>query len=67
MNTLTQRREHDQNSLPLNPQPSTLYPSRRDFLRFAASSLGLSFAVPGLDLRATERRGTDRPKSFLTV
>ena len=42
-------------------------PTRRDFLRFAASSLGLSFAVPGLDLKAAERRGSDRPKSFLTI
>ena len=44
-----------------------MHPTRRDFLRFAASSLGLSFAVPGLELRAAERRGTDRPKSFLTI
>ena len=44
-----------------------MHTSRRDFLRFAASSLGLSFAVPGLELRAAERRGTDRPKSFLTI
>ena len=42
-------------------------PTRRDFLRIAASTLGLSFAVPSLDLRAAERRGTDRPKSFLTI
>lgn len=41
--------------------------SRRDFLRVAASTLGLSFAVPGLDLRAAERRGAERAKSFLTI
>ena len=41
--------------------------SRRDFLRLAASSLGLSFAVPGLDLRAAEERGSERAKSFLTI
>ena len=57
----------DLSALPFNSRPSTLNASRRDFLRFAASSLGLSFAVPGLELRAAERRGHDRPKSFLTV
>lgn len=41
--------------------------SRRDFLRVAASALGLSFAVPGLDLRAAQQRGPERAKSFLTI
>ena len=41
--------------------------SRRDFLRFAASVYGLAFAVPGLDLRAAEKRGVERAKSFLTI
>lgn len=41
--------------------------NRRDFLRVAASTLGLSFAVPGLDLRAAEQRGSERAKSFLTI
>ena len=42
-------------------------PSRRDFLRFAASALGLSFSVPGLQARAAEQRGSERAKSFLTI
>ena len=41
--------------------------SRREFLGLAASALGLSFAVPGLELRAAERRGPERAKSFLTI
>ncbi len=41
--------------------------SRRDFLRMAASALGLSFAVHGLESRAAEQRGADRAKSFLTI
>ncbi len=41
--------------------------SRRNFVKFAASALGLSFAVPGLELRAAERRGAERAKSFLTI
>jgi len=41
--------------------------SRRDFLRFAASAYGLSFAVPGLDLRAAQKRGDERATSFLTI
>ncbi|MEI8380963.1 MAG: DUF1501 domain-containing protein [Planctomycetota bacterium] len=41
--------------------------SRRDFLRFSAASLGLSFALPALDLRAANDRGTDRKKSLLTI
>lgn len=42
-------------------------PSRRDFLRIATSALGLSFAVPGLESKAAEKRGDDRAKSFLTI
>ena len=45
----------------------SLSSSRRDFLRVATSALGLSFAVPGLDLRAAEKRGDERAKSFLTI
>lgn len=41
--------------------------TRRDFLRVGASALGLSFAVPGLEIRAAERRGQERAKSFLTI
>ena len=41
--------------------------SRRDFLQFTAASLGLSFAVPGLDLRAATARGAERQKSLLTI
>ncbi|MEK6260341.1 MAG: DUF1501 domain-containing protein [Planctomycetota bacterium] len=58
---------NDRSSLTLNPQPSTFHSTRRDFLRFAAATLGLSFTVPGLELKAAERRGSDRPKSFLTI
>jgi len=42
-------------------------PSRRHFLRMAASALGLSFAVPGLELKAAGQRGDERAKSFLTI
>ena len=42
-------------------------PNRREFLSFAASSLGLSFVVPGLESRAAEERGTARAKSFLMI
>ena len=46
----------------------TVFPSsRRDFLRFAASSLGLSFTVPGLEGRAADQRGSERARSFLTI
>ena len=41
--------------------------SRRDFLRVSAATLGLSFAVPGLAVRAAEARGAERKKSFLTI
>lgn len=40
--------------------------TRRDVLQ-AAAGLGLSFALPALDLRAAERRGTERPKSIITL
>src|SRR6478735_1860125 len=42
-------------------------PSRRDFLRFTASTLGLSFTAPGLEVKAAEQRGSHRAKSFLTI
>ncbi len=41
--------------------------SRREFLRLSAAALGLSFAVPGLELRAANARGAERRKSFLTI
>ena len=41
--------------------------SRRDFLRFTAATFGVSFAVPGLDLRAADVRGPERKKSLLTI
>ena len=40
--------------------------SRRDLLK-AAIAGGLSFAVPGLDLRAAERRGDERAKSLIVI
>lgn len=40
--------------------------TRRDALRLAAG-LGLSFALPGLDLRAAQSRGSERPKSLITL
>jgi hypothetical protein len=40
--------------------------SRRDVLRLAAA-FGLSFRLPGLDLRAAERRGSERAKSLVVV
>ncbi|MGQ0634437.1 MAG: DUF1501 domain-containing protein [Planctomycetaceae bacterium] len=45
-----------------NPQSIT----RRDVLRIAAG-LGLSFALPGLQGRAAQARGAERPKSLLTL
>jgi hypothetical protein len=45
----------------------TIEASRRDFLRLSAAALGLSFAVPGLNLRAADARGPERKKSFLTI
>jgi hypothetical protein len=40
--------------------------NRRDVLKHVAG-LGLSFALPGLDLRASQQRGAKRPKSLLVV
>jgi hypothetical protein len=40
--------------------------TRRDALR-VATGLGLSFALPGLDLRAAQERGSQRPKSLITL
>jgi hypothetical protein len=45
---------------------STSELKRRDALRIAAG-LGLSFALPGLDLRAASSRGSERPKSLITL
>lgn len=39
---------------------------RRDLLKWA-TGLGLSFAVPGLDLQAASRRGEERPRSLITL
>lgn len=39
---------------------------RRDLLK-AAFAAGLSFALPGLDLRAAERRGNERQKSLIVI
>jgi len=40
--------------------------SRRDFLKMA-SGMGLSFLLPGLDLKAAKKRGRERPKSMITL
>lgn len=40
--------------------------TRRDVLHLA-SSLGLAWLLPGLEARAAERRGTDRPKSLIVL
>lgn len=40
--------------------------TRRDALVLAAG-LGLSFALPGLELRAAQSRGAERPKSLITL
>lgn len=40
--------------------------SRREALRLAAG-LGLSFALPGLELRAAQSRGSDRPRTLITL
>lgn len=40
--------------------------TRRDALQ-ACLAAGLSFTLPGLDLRAAERRGTERQKSLITL
>ncbi|WP_237729334.1 DUF1501 domain-containing protein [Schlesneria paludicola] len=44
-----------------------MHSSRRDFLRITAAGVGLSFAIPGLEPRAADRRGDERAKSFLTI
>ena len=46
--------------------PPSLVVSRRDVLRLAAG-LGLSFLLPGLDSRAAQSRGPERPKSLITL
>lgn len=45
-------------------QPTTF--TRRDLLKTAMAS-GLSFALPGLDLRAADRRGSERAKSLIVI
>lgn len=40
--------------------------SRRDLLKTAMAS-GLSLALPGLDLRAADRRGSERAKSLIVI
>ena len=50
--------------LAVSPRPYSV--SRRDVLRLA-SGLGLSFLLPGLDLRAAGARGTERAKSLITL
>ncbi len=46
--------------------PLTLPLTRRDVLR-AAAGLGVSFMVPAMGLRAAEQRGSERPKSLITL
>jgi hypothetical protein len=43
-----------------------LIETRRDFLKLAAG-LGLSFALPGLESRGANRRGSERPKSLIRL
>jgi hypothetical protein len=50
----------------LSPHIPDPRPTRRDALRLAAG-LGLSFLVPGLDLRAARERGPRRQKSLITL
>ncbi len=40
--------------------------TRRDALKLA-TGLGVSFLLPGLDLRAAEQRGDERPRSLITL
>lgn len=47
-----------------NPSASTF--SRRSFLHRAAA-LGLTFSLPAMELRAANRRGTERPMSLITL
>jgi len=44
------------------PQPPL---NRRDVLKWA-TGLGMSFALPALDIRAASRRGDERPRSLIT-
>lgn len=53
------------NRHPASSQRSSEF-TRRDVLRLAAG-MGLSFALPGLDLRAARARGVERPKSLITL
>jgi hypothetical protein len=53
-------------SLKHRAMSSATGPSRRDFL-CAAAGLGLSFLLPGLDLRAALRRGEERRKSLIVL
>lgn len=39
---------------------------RRDLLKWA-TGLGMSFALPALDVRAASRRGEERPRSLITL
>ena len=41
--------------------------SRRDLLRWAATGCGVSFLMPTMSARAAESRGTERPKSLITL
>ena len=43
-----------------------VHPTRRDILQIAAAT-GLSFLLPGLEGRAQSARGTERPKSLITL
>lgn len=54
--------------LPLRESTAFAIPvlSRRDALR-ASAALGLSFLVPGMEARAANRRGAERPKSLITL
>lgn len=49
----------------MNHKPSTGFP-RRDALRILLAS-GVSFLLPALEGRAVERRGKERPTSFITL
>ena len=40
--------------------------TRRDALQMAAG-MGLSFLLPGISASAAEKRGSDRPKSLITL
>ena len=48
------------------PEREIMFATRREFLQLAAG-LGLSFTVPGLELRAASQRGAERKKSLITV